>query len=431
MGRELQAVAEGKVDRLMIFMPPGHAKSTYGSMLFPPWFMSRQRGTDVILAAYNGQHAEFLSSRAQTFVRENTDLLGYTLISESRKMWTTTNRSLLRAAGIGGGIAGRRADLAVIDDPHRGRKDAESATERNTVWSWYRADLLPRLKPGGRIVLIQTRWHEDDLAGRLLADDAKQWRVIDLPAICETENDALGRAEGDALWPQWMPRPKLDRLRKEIGEREWASLYQQKPAPPEGALFLTHKIQYVPALPIGNNAVVRHWDQAATVESGGMDPDWTVGAKLIRIPDGRFVIADIIRFRGSPADVESAIVNTAHGDGRRCTISIAQEPGSAGKGQAQYLATKLAGYQVKISRETGDKATRAMPLAAQIEAGNVMMLTAGWNATLLDELGLFPYGRHDDQVDALAGAFTVLTDTRGPMRISADLIAAFGNRPIR
>lgn len=428
MARELQAVADGRVDRLMIFMPPGHAKSRYGSMLFPPWFMARRPNTDVILAAYNSGHAEFLSSRAQVFVRDNADILGVHLLTESRKMWTASNRSLLRAPGVGSGVAGRRADLVVIDDPHKGRKEAESPTERNTVWSWYRADLLPRLKPGGRVVVIMTRWHEDDLAGRLLADDAKQWRVIDLPAICENDHDAIGRRIGDALWPEWMPRAKLDRLRKEIGEREWASLYQQKPAPPEGALFQIHKLQYVPALPAGNNAVVRHWDQAASLDEHGSDPDWTVGAKMIRIPDGRFVVADILRFRGTPRDVEQAIVNTAQADGRRCTVSLEQEGGSNGKAYTQYLATKLAGYNVKINRPTGDKATRATPLAAQIEAGNVMLLTAGWNATLVDEMGLFPYGRHDDQVDALTGAFNVLTDTRGPMHISSDLINALSRR---
>jgi hypothetical protein len=155
----LQRVADGLCDRLMIFMPRGHGKSRYASILFPLWFMAQADGQDVIGASYNAELAEDFSLQAIRMAQENAATLGYSLIDESRKLWHTSKRGTYRAAGAGGGITGRRADLFIIDDAIRGREDADSDKLRDKVWSWYRAEVITRLKPGARIVLINTRWH--------------------------------------------------------------------------------------------------------------------------------------------------------------------------------------------------------------------------------------------------------------------------------
>lgn len=414
----------------MVAMPPGSAKSTYGAMLFPAWFLAQRPGLEVIGAAYNSEHAEYLSGRARSFAIEQGALLGYSLLTDSRRLWQTDKRGLYRAAGAGGGITGRRADLIVIDDPFKGRQEAESPGERDTVWNWYRAEVVTRLKPKGRIVIINTRWHEDDLSGRLLVEarngTGAQWRVLNLPAIAE-EGDQLGRAPGEPLWPEWEDLPALARKRAEVGEREWAALYQQRPSPLEGTLFKAENIGIVPAAPAGGS-IVRAWDLAATEQIGGRDPDWTVGLKLMRDPASkRFFVLDVVRLRGSPNAVEQAIINTASQDGYAVRIGLPQDPGQAGKHQVQYLTSRLAGYRITSSPETGSKETRAMPVASQTEVGNVALVKGDWNRTFLAELTGFPSATHDDQVDALSRAFGMLVQLAPPMVIGAADLAQAAN----
>jgi predicted phage terminase large subunit-like protein len=285
----------------------------------------------------------------------------------------------------------------VIDDPVKSHLEADSGAARDALWAWYRSDLLTRLKPRGRIVLVMTRWHEDDLGGRLLqAGDG--WRVIRLPALAE-ENDPLGRRPGEALWPEWEDAAALARKRATVGPRVWSALFQQKPRPDTGSLFPVTRIGVLDVAPEPAQAV-RAWDLAATEASAGGDPDWTVGLKLGRTGEGRLIILDVVRLRGGPHAVAEAIVNTARQDGRGVRVGLPQDPGQAGKQQVAWLTSLLAGFRVVAGPETGAKATRASPVAAQVEAGNLTLLRAGWNRALLDELRDFPTGRKDDQVDA-------------------------------
>lgn len=409
--RELEQVANGTTDRLMVFMPPGSAKTRYASIMFPAWMLSRRIGIDMIGASYNGEYAEWISEQLMRVIRENSAILGYSLLNDSKKFWSTTNRGQYRAAGAQGGITGRRADLVVLDDPIKGREDADSPTIREKVWNWYRAEVITRLKPGGRIVLIQTRWHPDDLAGRLLAamaaDSGDRWRIVNLPAIAEAD-DQLGREPGEALWPEWENRDALERKRMSVGPREWAALYQQRPAPREGSLFKREHFVILPAAPTTQGRIVRAWDLAATEKMHGNDPDYTVGIKLQRDPTGRIIVLDVVRVRGGPSEVERTILNTAQRDGHGVRIGLPQDPGGAGKHLVQYLTKALSGFTVQSSPETGSKETRAMPLASQVEVGNVALVQAKWNLDLIDELADFPAGSHDDQVDALSRGFGML-----------------------
>lgn len=417
----LQQIATGEIDRLMVMMPPGSAKSTYASVLFPAWYLAQRPNLSVIGASHTADLAEAFSRRVMGVIRDNAATLGYGLATEAAAIWITTNGGTYKSAGVGGPITGRRADLAIIDDPVKSRAVADSEAERNTAWNWFTADLRTRLRPGGRIVLIMTRWHEDDLGGRLLETQGDRWQILKLPAIAE-QDDPLGREPGMLLWSgddSYRYDEELRRVHEESqasgAMRNWESLYQQNPRPLEGALFKINKVTAVDAA-LPSAKVVRAWDLAATEALGARDPDWTAGVRLARTGDGGFVVEDVVRFRGGPEEVEAAILATASHDGPGVRIGLAQDPGQAGKAQVLYLTKKLVGHKVESSPDTGAKETRAAPVASQMNVGNVAIVRAGWNRPFLDELAGFPSAKHDDQVDALSRAFAMLIAPPEPAR---------------
>ena len=426
----LTDVADGRTDRLMVLMPPGSAKSTYASVLFPPWFLSRHPGAEIIAASHTSDLAEHFGQRGRDLVREHGKRLGLRLAPDARAAgrWEVlglaakaNQRGRYLAAGVRGPIIGRRADLALIDDPVKSQAEAESLTIRDATWNWYRTDLLSRLKPGGRVVLIMTRWHEDDLGGRLLAQQPGEWRCLRLPALAEPD-DPLDRAEGDALWPDWEDRAALERKRTSLGARSFAALFQQDPRPPQGNMFTPARITLLGAASdISSGRLVRAWDLAATPKRADNNPDWTVGLKLLRDEAGRFMVLDIVRLRGSPHEVELLVQATARADGDvyQC---FPKDPGQAPGFQEAQFARLLAGYRFGFSPERGAKTARAAPVAAQIEAGNLSAIRADWNAALLEELRGFPDGGHDDQVDALSRAFAwlVMEKVAAPARMVAN-----------
>ncbi|MFP2873739.1 phage terminase large subunit [Acetobacter tropicalis] len=425
---KLDAVERGEIKRLMVFMPPRHGKSELTSKRFPAWFLGRNPDKQVITASYSADLAQDFGRHARNIVASSEFAVlfpgvGVADDSAARDKWHTSKGGVYTAAGVSGSLTGKGAHVALIDDPIKGRQEAESDTVRNAVWDWYRSVLRTRLMPGGAIVLVLTRWHPDDLAGRLLDEmqngTGESWDVLSLPAIADSADDALGREIGEPLWPDVFDLPELEAIEKSIGTREWSSLYQQQPTPGEGTLFKTGMFPVVDAAPAGGTQV-RRWDLAATKQIGTRDPDWTVGVKMARYPDGRFCILDVVRFRGDPQEVEAAIKNTAALDGPSVEIVLPQDPGQAGKAQAEYFIRMLAGYRARAERETGDKATRAAPFSSQANAGNVSLVRAPWNRTFLDELGQFPAGSHDDQVDAAAGAFSALCEASDPMILSRD-----------
>lgn len=284
-----------------------------------------------------------------------------------------------------------------LDDPIKSSLEADSAPARDRLWDWYRSDLLTRLRPGGRIVIVMTRWHPDDIGGRLLAG-SDAWRTLRLPALAEPD-DPLGRSEGQPLWPEWEGAEAINRKRLALGDRAFSALFQQSPTAPGGRLFRPDRITIRDDDPAGPS--VRAWDLAASTRG---NPDWTVGLRLIRTEQG-FHVSDVVRLQGEPHAVEAAIRRTAELDGRTVSISLPQDPGQAGRHQATWLTGRLAGYRVDASPETGSKETRASPVASQVNAGNVSLARAAWNGPFLEELQDFPAGAKDDQVDALSRAF--------------------------
>ena len=412
---QLECLSRGEIDRLMVLMPPGSAKSTYVSILFPAWFLSRHPQAALIMACHTDSLASHFGRRTRTLIQENPTVLDYRLATDERaaNRWRTSRGGEYFGTGIHGPIAGRRADLVIIDDPIKSWADADSPTAREHAWDWYRSDLLPRLKPRGRVVLVMTRWHEDDLGGRILAVE-NGWTVLRFPALGVLP-DPLGRVQGEALWPEWEDAEALDRKRAAMGERAFAALFQQDPRPPSGGLFMPERISLCDTTP--NESVgVRAWDLAAALPAPGKDPDWTVGLRLDRDAEDRFVVTDIQRLRGSPGEVEAAIQMTAERDGPGVLVALPQDPGQAGQAQTAYLTRKLAGFTVRSSPETGAKLTRAGPVAAQVEAGNLRLLRAPWNRIFLEEMKDFPHGHKDDQIDALSRAFMTLAAPVVPAR---------------
>lgn len=411
----LEQVTLGNIDRLLVLMPPGSAKSTYSSTIFPAWWFRRHQSSSIIAASHTADLAEHFGRRLRNIIGEHRPLLGYGLAPDSHAAYrfATTEKGDYFATGIHGPVIGRRADLILIDDPIKNHADADSALARDHLWNWYRSELITRLKPRGRIVLIMTRWHHDDLGGRLLAS-GDNWHQLRLPALAESE-DPLGRSPGDALWPEWEDEAALHRKRATVGSRIWAAHYQQAPISDTGGLFPVAQVQISDALPTQLRAV-RAWDLAATQADAGRDPDWTVGVKLARDLDGHCYVIDVVRLRAGPHEVSETVVGTARRDGGAVIVGLPQDPGQAGKQQVAWLSTQLHGFTVVASPETGAKVTRAAPVAAQVEAGRLTLMRAPWNAAFLDELRDFPHGRKDDQVDALARAFALLAEIGQPSR---------------
>jgi len=410
----------------MILMPPGSAKSTYTSLLFPVWWFLRHPRSMVICAAHSLGLARSFGRRARDLVRDHADQLGFSIEPGHRaaENWATTAGGEFLAVGVRGAVVGRRADLIIIDDPVKSHAIADSKRQRDFIWDWYRSDLSTRLKPGGRVALVMTRWHKDDLGGQLEATVEDGWRVLRLPALAEA-GDPLGRPPGEPLWPAWEGKDALARRRALLGERAWSALYQQRPQAPGGSLFRIDRItETADAEPDGH--VVRGWDFAATAKDDGNEPDWTAGVKLWRAEDRRWVVLDVVRIRGSALEVEELLLRTAAQDGRKVLIALPQDPGQAGKFQASWFTGRLRGFHVVSSRESGPKTGRARYVASQVEAGHLAIVRAPWNRAFLEELRDFPAGAKDDQVDALARAFNTLESQSEPgaraMRVPVHLM---------
>lgn len=405
---QLDRVTSGEIDRLILTVPPRHGKSEMVTVRYPAWLLENEPERRVIVGAYNQTLANKFSRKTRNIARPRV-----TLNTERTAVddWETEAGGGLRAVGVGAGVTGMGGDLIVIDDPVKNRQEANSQTYRDRVWDWYTDDLYTRLEPGGAIILIMTRWHEDDLAGRLLADtEGDRWTVVNLPALAE-DNDPLGREPGQALCPERYDEEALARIQRVMGN-SWYALYQQRPTAPEGEFFQRSWFEIVGAAP-ADCRWVRFWDKA-----GSRDGDFTAGVLMGRSQDGIFYVTDLVRGQWLAMDREKIIRQTAELDQQRyghVAIWHEQEPGSGGKDSAAATTRNLAGFAVHSERSSGDKVIRAEPFAAQAGAGNVKLVRGAWNTGYLSELTSFPHGSNDDQVDGSSGAFNKLAIAIGTL----------------
>jgi predicted phage terminase large subunit-like protein len=423
----LMRVFTGECKRLIINIPPRYSKTELAVVNFMSWCLGKVPDAEFIHTSYSGRLAGNNAWQARELVGSNEyrEVFPGTMLrgdSAAKDEWRTTDGGIVYAVGAGGTITGYGAGkhrpgfggAILIDDPHKA-DEARSDVIRQGVIEWFQNTLESRKNDPQNtpIIVIMQRLHERDLAGWLLGGgNGEVWEHVCLPAI---------REDGTALWPEKHDIATLQRMQA-AAPYTFAGQYQQAPSTPEGNVIKPDKIEVVEVLPASGVHWVRAWDLASTTPKHGTDPDWTVGKKWGKDRAGRFYIGDVVRMRGSPDEVEATIVNTAARDGKLVRISIPQDPGQAGKSQVLYLSKKLAGYRVTSSPETGDKVTRAEPMAAQINVGNVSMLKAPWNDALVAEMRVFPNGAHDDQVDAGSRAFNQLTARSGPMNISDEIL---------
>jgi predicted phage terminase large subunit-like protein len=434
----LQRVADGEIKRLMIFMPPRHGKSLLASRLFSAYWLYRHPEQWVGLNSYGADLAFTLSRSA----RDNFAAAGG-VFSESASAvnhWETAAGGGMWAAGVGGPISGKGFNLGIIDDPIKNAEDAASEVIREKQKEWYNSTFYTREEPNsdgdpdGAIVIIQTRWHMDDLSGWLLSEEgdgdggSEGWHIVCLDAIheadppefpptCTVEPD--WREPGEALCPERRPLSKLERIRRAVASYFWAALFQQRPTPRTGGMF-PPTWPIVKAIPVGCT-FVRYWDKAGTAGGGA----YTAGVKMARAPDGSYYVVHVERGQWSAGEREAVIKATAAMDGKGVAVWVEQEGGSGGKESAENTVIMLAGYAVHKDPVSGSKPTRAEPLAAQAEVGNVRLLEGAWNRDFVDEAKLFPHGKYLDQIDAAAGAFNKLALAPPPRRMVA------GANPLR
>jgi predicted phage terminase large subunit-like protein len=397
---ELEKVASGETRRLAFFLPPGSAKSTYGSILFPPWFMATCNA-NVLAASHTTELAEKWGRRVRNLVAEHSLTLGILPAPDNQAAgrWALTTGAEYYAAGVGTGIAGFRAKLGLIDDPIRSRQDADSELIRDRIWDWYINDFRTRLVPGAAEILIQTRWHEDDLAGRALQHN--EWRVVSLPAIAE-ENDQLGRKPGQPLWADdaYGYGAQIEEIRKTTPARTWSALYQQRPAPEDGDYFKSDWLRpYEKAPALDTLRVYGGSDYAVTADGG----DYTVHVVVGINPEGRMYLLDLWRKQASSDVWVEAFCDLVK---QWKPIGWAEEHGQIKSGVGPFLEKRQRERKAYVMRDQfptrGDKAVRAQSIRGRMALdGLYVPHTAAWFADLRSELLSFPAGKHDDQVDAL------------------------------
>lgn len=401
----LEAVERGELDRVIIMTPPRHGKSELVSVRFPAWYLGRHPDRRIIGTSYSAHLATRFSGQARNQLDDprwpfpGIELTGDT---RSKSSWDIAGHTGgYVAAGVGGPITGSGAHLAIIDDPIKNAEEADSATYRQKVWDWYQTTLYTRLEDRGAIVLVLTRWHMDDLAGRLLAaQDAggDRWHVVKLPAIAE-EHDQMGRAEGEALWPEKYGVAELERIKRAVGSRTWAALYQQRPAPAEGGILKRHWWRFYEQAPDYADEVIQSWDLAFKDTKSSA---YVVGQVWAR-NGADFYLIDQVRDKLSFTETVRAI-ETLSAKWPMAAAKLVEDKAN-GPAVLDSLSARVPGL-IPIQPH-GSKEARAHAVSPFIEAGNVWLPTpqnAPWVSDFVEECAAFPAGTYADQVDAMTQA---------------------------
>lgn len=414
-----EQVANKESPRLMLFMPPRHGKSTLASVAFPAWHLGRHPDHEFISCSYSGSLAMSFSRKVRQLLREPVyknvfEKSRLDKDSQSVESWQTTQGGGYVAAGVGGGITGKGANVLVIDDPVKNREDAESDNNREATWDWYTSTAYTRLSPGGGILVILTRWHDDDLAGRLLKqaeDGADQWEVIRYPAIAEIDENF--RKQGESLHPERYNVDALEQIRKAIGPRDWSALYQQNPVSDEGDYFSRDMIRYYEYDEIDTAELNYYcaWDLAIGQRDRN---DYSVGIVVGVDEYDNLYVVDVVRGKYDGFELVEQILD----------LYETWRPGIVGI-ERGHIEMALGPFLQKRTRERGlseayfkdlkvgrrDKEARARAIQGRMQQGMVYFpKDAVWTGTMVAELLRFPNGAHDDQVDALAWIGLMMTE---------------------
>lgn len=408
IARHLEAVERGDIKRLMITMPPRHGKSMLASEFFPAWYMGRNPDHYIAMATYSQDLADDFGRKVKNQIADpefERVFPGVMLADDSKSAkrfhvegrnggfeHQTSQKGSFYAVGVGGPLTGRGAHLLLIDDPVKNREDAESEVMRRKTKDWYTSTAYTRLMPGGRIVVIQTRWHESDLSGWLQEEHEHEgWTVLNLPAI---------NNNGEALWPEQYPVEALEKIKLAVGPRDWSALYQQRPAPETGDYFKRDWIvEADKAPPLSTMQVFGASDYAVTANGG----DYTVHVVMGIDHIGRLWLLDLWRAQASSdvwVDSLCALVR------RWKPIGWAEETGQIKSGVGPFLVKRMLETESYVAREQfptrGDKAVRAQSIRGRMAMQGLHVERGSpWLPDLLSEMMSFPVGAHDDQVDAL------------------------------
>lgn len=429
-------MAARRLTRVAVSAPPRHGKSSFFSRYLTSWWLGTFPDQRVIISSYGADLATSWSAKARAdFEGHGPAAFGLSVRGKSRSgsEWSLAGRDGgVKAAGVGGPIMGHGGNLFVVDDPFKSAQEAYSPVRRQGVWEWFQSTVLTRLEPDAVLVIVMTRWHQNDTVGRLrdnpFPEDpeaaAQPWHFFNFPALA-TEHEpkwpeGLDRIPGDSLWPGRFPRPALLAIKSTMSSRWWLALYQGGPTAEEGDLFEEGWFQVEAAAPHLVKAV-RFWDLAATERAAGAeDPDWTCGALCGIDNTENFHVKDLERFRGKPAGVLRKVRACALADGPGVPVVIEKEGGASGKIAIDLVVRWLRRHGLRQWRITGQstggqsKVARADPVAALAENGMLYLVRAAWNKTLIEEHCLFPGGTHDDTVDAVSGAHAYLAGKARP-----------------
>jgi len=417
ISEHLEAITKGQITRLLINIPPGTMKSMSTAVFWPAWEWGPMGMPS--MRFIGASHEENLAIRDNVKMRRLIQSDWYQSLwpttmagDQNAKTYFENDKTGWRQACPVRSMTGRRGDRVLWDDPHS-VEDAHSEAELEGANRIFRETLPTRLNnpSSSAIVIVMQRLSAKDVSGVIIGEDIG-YEHLCLPMEYEGRRKitSIGFVDprkeiGELLFPARFPREVVERDKKIMGQYAVAGQFQQRPSPAEGGEFMPDMIEIVDAIPAGMVTWCRGWDLAATEGAG----DYTVGARLGKLGDGRFVVSAVVRKQYGTAKRDALIKATAGSDGMGLVKqSLPQDPGQAGKGQAAALCAMLAGHHVHTSLESGDKVVRARPFASQVNSGNVVMLRGGWNETFREELRLFPNGLHDDQVDASSRAFNEL-----------------------
>ena len=400
----LQKVERGEITRLIVEMPPRHGKSALASKIFPSWYLGRNPDHRVILASHTSSLAKTNSREVRNGLHEHGPAVyGLSVATDSAAVdkWdlASPHKGGLIAAGVGGGLTGHGSDLLIIDDPIKGAEEAHSTLQKDKIWDWYQAVARTRLHPGGKIIIIATRWALDDLTGRVL-EGAEPWARISLSALAE-DDDPLGRAPGEALWPERYTAADLEAVSKELGEYVWNALYQQRPYDISGGIFrqeqLKNRFQLDDRLMKRSTDWMTSWDLSFKETKAG---SYVVGQVWCRKGADAYML-DQVRARMDFSATLQAMLKMVQ-KWPRANLHLVEEKAN-GAAILSALRNKIPGL-VPV-KPTGSKEARAHAVAPLFEAGNVHLLEgAGWVDNYVAEFLAFPRGMADDQVDATTQA---------------------------
>jgi len=441
LAKKLQQVAAGKIKRLIINTPPRHGKSQMVSVEFPTWLLGNHPEKKIVLSSYaqdlSMSHSKMSRARMQS---EEYQAIFDTRIADGEAAaneWKTARGGMYKAVGVGGGLTGRGADCLLIDDPTKDFQEAHSATIRENVWNWFWSVAYTRLHPGAAVVILMTRWHTDDLVGRLLeperikamevSDEESRWEVINLPAMSHGDGDVLGRPHGEALFPERYPVDRLKSIKASVGSYVWSALYDGNPVVRGGNYIPVGNLQIVDAAPDGLRWV-RFWD-LATSEKKTSDHTSSIAAAFG--PDGMLYLRDWIDGQWEWPVARSRIKQTAELE----RIPIGVEAVAGFKTAFANLIEVLPPYIT--CREYGadkDKLTRALPWIAMVDRSKVSLVRAEWNMDFIMQAEQFPAGKLDDGVDSVSGCWQMLQTVFNhpvPINVHDRLRAAMTQRRTR